>query len=516
MSKVSDESSLALAAFLKNYKRITVADACRQHIDQNHERLGIWVNQRGEWRRVSADEQKLQWSQYKAGRSVCQSVVRELFGLSAAQYAKIRASFENPGWRTWAGIYERRDESFKGPEFSIVVELPETSSALGVGTAAGVTVGAVGALAAKLLYDRSKSATVTPATVKSGASADSSQIQKLKDKLDEALGINRQLTAKVLALKNASESNEESGEDQGKIQQLEEELRHSKRAFHDHVKNARESLTASQAEVARLQAELRTRSESKDQSPGTLANLLQNRLEARDRQIGELELEIEALNGRLLKAANPQEDKERRIGELELEIEALKDQLLNAAKPQKPSGLPLPEPKGPSPAKGDSKSSKPFRERLEELNTKYADVRQDLSIKVREAGTTVGMRRRQTALNGNPNETAVNTRFDWQIPVPVIVDEMQDELNYRVDRDDWKPYLSRYLINTLRPFTINSKQDEKQEIQKQADDNAEEALRDIIARGNTPDEFYNKVISITEDYYKSVPQKLKAAKNQIW
>lgn len=495
MSKVSDESSSALAAFLTHYKRITVADACRQHIDQNNESLGIWVNQRGEWRRLAANEQKLQWSQYKAGRSVCQSVVRELFGLSAAQYAKIRASFENPGWRTWAGIYERRDESFKGPDFAIVVELPETSSALGVGAAAGVTVGAVGALAAKLLYDRSKSATVTPATVKSGASADSSQIQKLKDKLDEALGINRQLTAQLLAKQHAPESSNESSEDQGTIQQLESELTKLRnvyaRAMRDHASavDALESkkqelerdLDASQVTVRRLQ----TAHQEGQKGHDSMTQQLKTSLDESVAREARLRHELEALRA-------------------------------SAAKPQKPNGPPLPEPKGPSPAKGDSKSSKPIRERLEELNTKYEKVRQDLSIKVREVGTTASMMRRQNELDRNPNETAVNTRFDWQIPVPVIVDEMQNELNYRVDRNDWKPYLSRYLRNTLRPFTINLKPEEKAEIQKRADDIAEEALNDILTRGNTPDEFYNKVISMTEDYYKSVPQKLQAATNKIW
>jgi hypothetical protein len=490
MSKVGDESSLALAAFLTHYKRITVADACRQHIDQNNESLGIWVNQRGEWRRVSADEQKLQWSQYKAGRSVCQSVVRELFGLSAAQYAKIRASFENPGWRTWAGIYERRDESFKGPEFAIVVELPETSSALGVGTAAGVTVGAVGALAAKLLFDRSKSATVTPATVKSGASADSSQIQKLKDKLDEVQGINRQLTAKVLALQKAPESNEESGEDQGKIQQLEEELRNSKRAFNDWIKNGRESLTASQAEVARLQAELRALSESKQPEGQSQEGIIQKLRTS-------------------LAASVAREDR------LLNELDALKAQA-SAAKPQKPSGQPLPEPKGPS---------KPVRERLDALNKQYANVQTYLNRRMLELGRTGDMRYRdEAALNQNLNPIALNNHFDWSIPAPVIIKEIQEEYvtkgwgNRGNNLENWKPYVSRYRRTALRPFTTDSKQKEKDAIQKQADEFAESALQQI----HDEDDPRSKLkalddifIHITDEYYKSVPEKWKAAGQNI-
>ena len=500
MSKVSDESSLALSAFLKNYKRITVADACRQHIDQNHERLGIWVNQRGEWRRLSENEQKLQWSQYKARRSVCQSVVRELFGLSAVQYAKIRASFDNPGWKTWAGIYERRDESFKGPEFAIVVELPETSSALGVGAAAGVTVGAVGALAAKLWYDRSKSVTVTPSTAKSGASADSSQIQVLKDKLEEARSNNSELRAQLLAQQpNAPESSNESSEDQRTIQQLENDLAKLRsvynRAIRDHASavDALESkkqeleraLVASQATVRMLQTAHPEGSVQKGQ----------------DLMTQQLRTSLDASVAREDRLLN--------------DLDALKAQA-SAAKPQKPSGQPLPEPKG---------LSKSVRERLEELNKQYQNVRNDLNGKMLYLGRTGDMRSRdEAAQNAQSDPTARNNYFDWLIPAPVIIKEIQDEYvnkgwgNSGKNLENWKPYVSRYIRNTLRPFTINSKQEEKDAIQKQADELTERALQEIRddddprSKLTALDDIF---IHITDKYYKSVPEKWTAAGNHI-
>jgi hypothetical protein len=166
MAQGTRASAAALSEFLQHYRRISVGDACRYRIDHSDADLSIWVNQRGTWRQLRPAERKLKWDQYKAGRSVCQSIVRGLFGLTEAQYRTVQESFDDPAWKTWAGIYQLDDDSLEGPKFAIVVELPDDSSdvAGGVGAAAGLTLGAVGALAVKHLYERSKSGSI-PSTV---------------------------------------------------------------------------------------------------------------------------------------------------------------------------------------------------------------------------------------------------------------------------------------------------------------------------------------------------------------
>jgi hypothetical protein len=105
MAQRSGDSAAALSAFLQHYRRISVVAACEERINESDTDLDIWVNRRGHWRRLRPEEKRLKWTQYKAGRSACQSIIRGLFGLSEAQYRKVHQSFDDPAWKTWAGIY---------------------------------------------------------------------------------------------------------------------------------------------------------------------------------------------------------------------------------------------------------------------------------------------------------------------------------------------------------------------------------------------------------------------------
>jgi hypothetical protein len=193
MAQRSKSSAAALSAFLQHYRRISVDEACTKNLHQTDAELSIWVNQRGTWKQLSPHERKLKWTQFKAGRSVCQSIVRGLFGLSEAQYQKVHESFDDPAWKTWAGIYELDDDSFEGPTFAIVVELPDDSIGVaggvagGAGAAVGLTLGAGGALVAKYFYDRSKDGSAeTPVSIASkphGSKADEIQ-QQIKEITD--------------------------------------------------------------------------------------------------------------------------------------------------------------------------------------------------------------------------------------------------------------------------------------------------------------------------------------------
>jgi len=133
---------------LQDYYRIDLAEACRHSIHQG-EAVGIWAHEGGTWRRLTSGEQRLKWSTYQNGRSACELMVRELFGLNRSQYEQIRASFERANWQSWAGIY-RANRASQRPQFVVVVKVPEKNSS-GVsstgsvgGAAAGLATGIIG------------------------------------------------------------------------------------------------------------------------------------------------------------------------------------------------------------------------------------------------------------------------------------------------------------------------------------------------------------------------------------
>jgi hypothetical protein len=186
-----------------------VSEACRHHIDHSDTDLSVWVNQRGVWRELQPNERKLKWAQFKAGGSACQSIVRGLFGLTKAQYRRVYDSFDDPAWKTWTGIYRLENDSFEGPKFAIVVELPDDTSEIagGVGTAAGLTLGAVGALALKRFYDqRSKPESVDLETIKNQPDVeDQSVIAKLQGEIEKLQG---EIEGQKKELKEQSEAAE--------------------------------------------------------------------------------------------------------------------------------------------------------------------------------------------------------------------------------------------------------------------------------------------------------------------
>lgn len=144
---VSDAGASDLFDYLRNYHRITLRDACDRFVDVDKVSIGIWVMDGGAWRRDTAAERKLQGLNFKGKRSVCASIVTRLYGLSPLEYRKIRTSFEEERWPSWAGIYEANDAD-QEPEFVLVVELPVKESVVGKAGAAGI--GAAVGLAAGL------------------------------------------------------------------------------------------------------------------------------------------------------------------------------------------------------------------------------------------------------------------------------------------------------------------------------------------------------------------------------
>lgn len=139
-----DDGTSDLFNSLKNYHRITLADACRRFLKTGELSIGIWVNERGVWRRDAMAERKLPRLDFKGTQSVCSSIVTQLYGLSPLQYEKIRASFDEERWPSWSGIYEANDAKQR-PTFVLVVKLPVAENVVGR-TGAGGIAGALGVL----------------------------------------------------------------------------------------------------------------------------------------------------------------------------------------------------------------------------------------------------------------------------------------------------------------------------------------------------------------------------------
>jgi chromosome segregation ATPase len=63
--------------------------------------------------------------------------VTQLYGLSREEYEKIRQSFDQEMWKSWAGIYQAINVNH-GSNFALVVELPAKEAKIGAGGAAGL------------------------------------------------------------------------------------------------------------------------------------------------------------------------------------------------------------------------------------------------------------------------------------------------------------------------------------------------------------------------------------------
>jgi hypothetical protein len=155
-----------LLNFLEGYRRISLADACAYDIDPAKD-LALWVNRDGLWQSIPASNQALRtWSAAasKSRKSVCRSLVMDLFGLRQAEYEQVRSELENQNGVQLTGVYMAKDDNVR-PTFAVVMRLPrrvprqplksQAGTALvpgGIGAVAGVAAGVL----AKHWYDKNK------------------------------------------------------------------------------------------------------------------------------------------------------------------------------------------------------------------------------------------------------------------------------------------------------------------------------------------------------------------------
>jgi hypothetical protein len=142
-----DNGTGALFEYLENYQRLGLTDACKEIIKLKKDAIGIWddigiwVNQNGRWRHDTNAELRFQKLNFK-DESACKLIVTQLYGLSQAEYEKIRMSFDQELWKSWAGIYKAIGRH--KPTFALVVKLP--ANKIGAGGIAGLA-GAAGLIA---------------------------------------------------------------------------------------------------------------------------------------------------------------------------------------------------------------------------------------------------------------------------------------------------------------------------------------------------------------------------------
>lgn len=104
----------ALMAYLQDYKRITLADACAAFVNLDDVSIGIWVYRNGQWINDKEAECKRRTLDIK-NKSLCNSIITKLYGLSQAEYEKIKNSFDEEASRkSLAGIYKstKADQDF--------------------------------------------------------------------------------------------------------------------------------------------------------------------------------------------------------------------------------------------------------------------------------------------------------------------------------------------------------------------------------------------------------------------
>jgi hypothetical protein len=188
----TDDGTLSLAKYLADYQRITLKDACGYSIHSGDGDIGIWVRVRGKWQHATEAEQRIRWIEYQKGKSACESIIRELFGLNRAEYERIRGSFERPGWQSWAGIYQAKGK--RSPRFVIVLELPDkgvmsSGVAGGIGGAAGLALGVLGTVGTHMMLNKKSSVDQIPDESTSTTTVDdvSDSNESLSEKLTREL-----------------------------------------------------------------------------------------------------------------------------------------------------------------------------------------------------------------------------------------------------------------------------------------------------------------------------------------
>jgi hypothetical protein len=127
------DGSAFLANELKNYDRISLLEACSdpKRIDEydnnGNPNLIIWIKNNGRWTQLDNSNGLVErWRARltKSRKSVCGSLVRDLLGLSDADYAKVLSKFEHRAG--FDGIYRTTKKNME--KFAVVVEMPRGMS----------------------------------------------------------------------------------------------------------------------------------------------------------------------------------------------------------------------------------------------------------------------------------------------------------------------------------------------------------------------------------------------------
>jgi hypothetical protein len=146
----SDNGARGLLEYLQDYRRITLTYACETFVKLDDVTIGVWVNRNGQWRQDTKAERRLRQLDIK-DESLCSSIITKLYGLSQAEYEKIKNSFDEGLWKSWAGIYQSIEDE-RRPNFVFVVKLPDkakigTRGAAGLGAGLGATAGLITGIA---------------------------------------------------------------------------------------------------------------------------------------------------------------------------------------------------------------------------------------------------------------------------------------------------------------------------------------------------------------------------------
>jgi myosin heavy subunit len=250
--RATDNGTGALFEYLKDYKRLKLTDACKKFIDLKKVDISIWVNQNGRWRHDTNAEQRLQRLKLK-DKSVCESIVTQLYGLSREEYEKIRQSFDQEMWKSWAGIYQAINVNH-GSNFALVVELPAKEAKIGAGGAAGLagTAGLITGIAGTYLTN---TLTTDLATQLEGQrttldAAHQTAIRKQKMELDAAHDFALKEQERKYALLN-----ERFGPLQKDHAAARKELREHDAKCDEKMASRAESMAEEQAKSRRLQKE---------------------------------------------------------------------------------------------------------------------------------------------------------------------------------------------------------------------------------------------------------------------
>lgn len=153
------EGAAMLYSYLQeNYNRITLNDACDEQIDVANDGrpdVAIWVKTGNRWRQMDRDSEVMAlWARRLKNKpgSVCQSLVKDLLGLSERDYEKLRQKFDQTSGYI-EGVYKVKPSKAKEVEkFAVVVKMPSGMSVndkwvkAGLGGLAGLaTAAAAGA-----------------------------------------------------------------------------------------------------------------------------------------------------------------------------------------------------------------------------------------------------------------------------------------------------------------------------------------------------------------------------------